>query len=129
MKKFFVTGCLLMFAFMLSAQQGGGQNRGQMTPEQRAQRYERMKTDLKLTDKQLADIKKIDEEFTPKQTELREKYRDDRDKMREESQKLNEQRNAKVKPLLSAEQYTKYVEQYGRGFGGGRPGGGGGGNR
>ena len=125
MKKFLVVGCLLMFAFMASAQGGQGFG-GQMTPEQRAEfaarRYERMKTELKLTDKQLADIKKVEEEFTPKQMELFEKYRDDREKMREEMTKLSDARNAKVKPLISAEQYTKYVEFN-------RPRQGGGGNR
>ena len=129
MKKFLVAGCLLMFAFMASAQGGqGGQRGGQMTPEQRAEfaarRYERMKTELSLTDKQLADIKKVEEEFTPKQMELFEKYRDDREKMGEEMRKLTDARNAKVKPLISTEQYTKYVE-----FNRPRQGGGGGGNR
>ena len=124
MKKFLVVSCLLVFAFMASAQGGQGGQRGQMSPEQQAQRYERMKTECKLTDKQIADIKKIDEEFAPKQRELFEKYRDDREKMAAERTKLNEARNAKVKPLLSAEQYTKYVE-----FNRPRQGGGGGGNR
>ena len=127
MKKIFCITCMLTFALMISAQggQGGGQGR-QMSPEQQAQRYERMKTELKLNDKQLAEIKKIDEEFAPKQRELFEKYRDDREKMQAERTKLTEARNAKVKKLLSAEQYTKYVEFM-------RPrqgqGGGGGGNR
>ena len=131
MKKIFIVGCLLMFAFMVSAQQGGGQGRG-MSPEQQAQRYETMKKELGLTDAQLASIKKIDEEFNPKMRELFEKYRDDRDKYTEERTKLTEARNAKVKPLLSAEQYTKYVEmmsRFGGRQGGNRQGGGGGGNR
>jgi len=125
MKKIFCITCMLTFALMISAQggQGGGQGR-QMSPEQQAQRYERMKTELKLNDKQLAEIKKIDEEFAPKQRELFEKYRDDREKMQAERTKLTEARNAKVKKLLSAEQYTKYVE-----FMRPRQGQGGGGNR
>lgn len=122
MKKVFVACCLFVFAFAVSAQQGGGQ--GRMNPEQR---YERMKSELSLTDKQLADIKKIDEEYTPKTRELFEKYSNDREKMTAEMTKLNEERNAKVKPLLSADQYTKYVEMNNRMRGGGRPGGGGGG--
>ena len=128
MKKIFIVGCLLMFAFMVSAQQGGGQGRG-MSPEQQAERYATMKKELGLTDDQLDKIKKIDEEFNPKMRELFEKYRDDRDKMMEERTKLVEARNAKVKPLLSAEQYTKYVEMTSRfgGRGGNRQGGGGGG--
>ena len=87
MKKIFIVGCLLMFAFMVSAQQGGGQRRG-MSPEQQAERYATMKKELGLTDDQLTKIKKIDEEFTPKMRELYEKYRDDREKMREEGRKL-----------------------------------------
>jgi len=133
MKKFLIVGCLFVFAFMASAQGGQGGQRGQMTPERRAelaaQRYERMKTELKLTDKQVADIKKIDEEFAPKQRELAEKYRDDREKMAAERTKLNEARNAKVKPLLSAEQYTKYIEFNRPRQGQGQGQGGGGGNR
>ena len=129
MKKIFVATCLLMFAFIVSAQQGGGFQ--QQTPEQRAQRLaqqlERMKTDLTLTDKQVADIKKVYDEYSPKQTELMQKYQGgDREKMMEEFTKLNDERNAKIKPLISADQYTKYMETFGRSFGGGQRQGGGG---
>jgi hypothetical protein len=125
MKRIFVAGFLLMFSFMLSAQQGGP-GRG-MSPEAQAQRYAQMKSEVGLNDQQLDAIKKIDEEFAPKQRELFEKFRDNREQMAAERTKLNEERNAKVKPLLSAEQFTKYVEFTNR-FGG-RQGGGGGGNR
>jgi Spy/CpxP family protein refolding chaperone len=121
MKKIFVACCLLMFAFMVSAQQGG--QRRQMTPEQLEQRYEQMKKDLNLTDKQLGEIKKIEANFRTKMQEVREKAGGDREKMREEMTKLRNEQNAKVKPLLKEDQYTKYVEmnQFR-----GRPGGGGG---
>ena len=120
MKRIFVVSFLLMFAFMVSAQQGGGQ-RGQMTPERLAQRYEQLKKDLNLTDKQLDDIKKIEADYRTKMTAAREKAGDDREKMREEMTKLRNEQNAKVKPLLKEDQYAKYVEsnQFG-----GRPGGG-----
>jgi len=98
-----------------------------MSPEARAQRYETLKKECKLTDKQLDEIKKIDDEFAPKQRELFEKYRDDREKMAAERTKLNEARNAKVKPLLSKEQFDKYVELTSRPQGNRQ--GGGGGNR
>jgi len=124
MKKIFVASCLLMFAFMVSAQQGGGQ-RGQMSPERLAQYYEQMKKDLSLTDKQLDDIKKIEADYRTKMTSAREKAGDDREKMREEMTKLRTEQNAKVKPLLKEDQYTKYVEMQTRN----RPGGQGGGNR
>ena len=131
MKKIFVTCCLLMFAYMVSAQQGG-----QMSPERlaemRAQQYERMKSELSLTDTQLAAIKKVDDEFYyPKMQELRQQAGGNfnSESMRTEMTKLNEERNEKIKPLISAAQYAKFVESF-TGFGRGRPGGqGGGGNR
>ena len=127
MRKIFAASILLMFVFMVSAQ-GPGQGRGgQMSPEQQAQRYETMKKDLNLNDTQLAGIKKIEEEYQPKMRELFQQYGNDRDKMTQERTKLTNERNEKVKPLISAEQYTKYVALSNQQ--GGRPGGGGGGNR
>ena len=122
MKKFFVAGIMLMFVFMVSAQgRGAG---GQMSPEQQAQRFETMKKELNLNDTQLAGIKKIEEEYQPKMRELFQQYGEDREKMMQERTKLMNERNEKVKPLISAEQYTKYVEMSNQQ---GRPGGGGGG--
>ena len=121
MKKFFVAGIMLMFVFMVSAQGRGG---GQMSPEQQAQRFETMKKELNLNDTQLAGIKKIEEEYQPKMRELFQQYGEDREKMMAERTKLMNERNEKVKPLISAEQYTKYVEMSNQQ---GRPGGGGGG--
>ena len=122
MKKLLVLGYLLMFAFMASAQQGGG-GFPQMTPEQWTERmapyYERMKTEINLTDKQLADIKKVGEEFFPKTAELFQKFEGDFEKIGPEMQKLREQQNEKVKTLISAEQYKKYVEFVSRPPGGG----------
>ena len=120
MKKIFVASILLMFVFMVSAQgRGGG---GQMSPEQQAQRFETMKKDLNLSDTQLAGIRKIEEEYQPKMSALIQQYGSDREKMMEERTKLMNERNEKVKPLISADQYTKYVEmssQQGRSGGGG----------
>ena len=95
-----------------------------MSPEQQAQRFETMKKDLNLNDTQLDGIKKIEEEYQPKMRELFQQYGDDREKMMQERTKLMNERNEKVKPLISAEQYTKYVEMSSQQ---GRPGGGGGG--
>ena len=108
MKKIFIVTCLLTFAFMISAQ--GGQGGGGMNSERMAQYYDGLKKDCKLTDKQLAEIKKIDESYMPKYRDLFEKYRDDRDKMTEEFTKLRKEVSGKVKPLLSAEQFKKYEE-------------------
>ena len=124
MRKIFAVSILLMFVFIVSAQgRGGG---GQMSPELQAQRYETMKKDLNLNDTQLAGIKKIEEEYQPKMRALFQQYGNDREKMMQERTNLMNERNEKVKPLISAEQYTKYVALSNQQ---GRPGGGGGGNR
>ena len=111
MKKIFVVACLMTFALMVSAQDGQRRGGFQMTPEQRAQYYETLKKDLKLNDKQLDGIKKIDEKYQAKQREFRENNAGgDREKMREEFTKLRTAQNAEVKKLLSAEQFKKYEE-------------------
>ena len=124
MRKIFAANILLMFVIMVSAQ-GPGRG-GQMSPEQQAQRYETMKKDLNLNDTQLAGIKKVEEEYQPKMRALFQQYGNDREKMMQERTNLMNERNEKVKPLISAEQYTKYVALSNQQ---GRPGGGGGGNR
>jgi DNA-binding NtrC family response regulator len=65
---------------------------------------------LKLKDSQLDSIKKIDEVYRTKQQDVREKAGGDREKMREEFTKLRAEQTAKIKPLLSAEQFKKYEE-------------------
>ena len=120
MKRLFVLTCLMAFAFMLSAQDG--QRRGfQMTPEQQEQYYSTLKKDLNLNDTQLNGIKKIDTEYRTKMQDARDKADGDRDKMREDFTKLRTEQNAKIKPLLSADQYKKYEELQAQR----RPGGGG----
>jgi len=129
MKKFVIAGCILMFALMVSAQNQGGQGgqRFGMSEEERAKWYEDVKKELKITTAQLDSIKKFDAEFTPKQRELFEKYRDDPEGRREATTKLREQQDAKLKKVLTTEQFTKYQEFRRQRMQ--RPGGGGGGNR
>ncbi|MDR3250981.1 MAG: hypothetical protein LBT42_04870 [Tannerella sp.] len=124
MKKLFVVSFMLMFAFMVSAQdrqRGGGQ--GDMTA-----RYAELKKDLKLSDQQVDSLKAIDTEVFAKMRDLREESGGDRDKMRELMTKVNEKRDERVKAILSKEQFDKYKESEAqrRQRGGG---GGGGGNR
>ena len=135
MKKIFMVACMLTFAFMISAQggqggggqrQGGGQGGGfQQSPERIAQNQERMKTELKLNDKQFADYKKIDEEMRKKQADVRQNAAGDREKMQAENLKLRTEQNEKMKKILTADQFKKYEElmaqqqQRGQGGGGG----------
>ena len=105
MKKIFIVSCLLTFAYMVSAQGGGGI---QQNSERMNQYYEAMKKECNLNDKQVAEIKKLDEAFFPKLAEVFEKYGDNREKMTEEMTKVRTEQNTKVKPLLSADQFKKY---------------------
>jgi len=127
MKKVFMVVCMLTFAFMISAQggqggqgggqggQGGGQRQGggmrQQTPEQIAERQAQMKKDLNLNDKQFAEYKKIDEEMTKKQQTLFQNAQNSGGGFdREAFTKLNDERTAKMKALLTADQFKKYEE-------------------
>lgn len=121
MKKILIASCLFMFALVVSAQNRGGGPGGDMT-----KRYEEMKKELSLNDQQVDSLKVIDQEFFTKMREQREKNGDDREKGREEMQKMSEQRNERVKKILTDEQFTKYqeMESQRRQRGGGRPDGG-----
>ena len=103
MKKIFLVTCLMAFAFMVSAQQGGPR---QQTPEQIAERQAQMKKDLNLNDKQFADYKKIDEEYQKKMQAARQGGNFDRDAMT----KMRDEQTAKIKAVLTADQFKKYEE-------------------
>ncbi|MDR1814967.1 MAG: hypothetical protein LBR18_09010 [Tannerella sp.] len=141
MKRIFAVCFMMMFAVAMSmsaqggqggqgGRQGGGQGgRGGFNS---AQRYEQLKKDLNLTDKQVDSLKVIDQEMRTEMQKLRDSGGGGGQGMSEEGraafQKLNEKRNERVKKILSEEQYKKYLEQQPqrRGPGGGGPGGPGG---
>lgn len=95
--------------------QGQGQGQGQrMDPEQMAKmRAERMKTSLNLTDDQynkLVELYKTEgTAFRPANGQM---------PSREDMQKMRDERNAKVKAILTDEQYQKWQESMQRGRGG-----------
>lgn len=135
MKKFFVLGLMCMCALMATAQNQERGRRAGMSEEERAKWYEELKKDLKLTGKQVDSLKVIDTEFQTKMREMRvsrdqqeNQSEADRTKRREEMQKMNEKRTARIKAVLTEDQYKKYEEKSQarrqRGGGEGRPGGG-----
>jgi ribosomal protein L29 len=105
MKRIFVLSCMLVFTFMVSAQGPGGRG---MSDEERGKQYEELKKELTLSDQQVDSLKAIDGEFSTKMREAREKNGDDRDKNRADMTSLREKRDARVKTILTKEQYTKY---------------------
>lgn len=111
MKKVLVFAMLVMLALGSAfAQQRGGD------PAQRLQRsVDQMKEALALTDDQVAKITPILKEAQEKQTAAFQKMREaggdfDRDKMMADRKKMNEEVDAKIKPILKADQVTKLAE-------------------
>ena len=99
MKKlvFLATTLLMFLAITVNAQQRGPRER--MTPEQQATRtVERLTTELKLTDKQQADLKKWYTESFKKREEA----------MRDQMKKDREAADAELKKVLTEEQYKTY---------------------
>ncbi|MEG2276404.1 MAG: hypothetical protein RSC80_01030 [Odoribacter sp.] len=134
MKKivFLTATALLFFAFTVNAQQRGPrQQREQMTPEQQATRLiERMNKELKLTDKQQADLKTWYTTSFKQRSANMEKNKGNREAMRTQLQKDKEANEAQIKKILTADQYKNYkaieakrmeARQQRPGNGGGRP--------
>ena len=99
MKKlvFLATTLLMFLAITVNAQQRGPRER--MTPEQQATRtVERLTTELKLTDKQQADLKKWYTESFKKREEA----------MRDQMKKDREAADVELKKVLTEEQYKTY---------------------
>ena len=109
MKKlvFLATTLLMFLAITVNAQQRGPRER--MTPEQQATRtVERLTTELQLTDKQQADLKKWYTESFKKREEAMQKNRDNREAMRDQMKKDREAADAELKKVLTEEQYKTY---------------------
>jgi hypothetical protein len=105
MKKLFV----LLFAFLTigavsQAQQGSGRG---MSPEAM---IDAMKDSLNLSGKQVDSIKVIYKEFLPQLMAIRQDQEMSREDKMAKSKSLNEARNARIKAVLTDEQFKKYQE-------------------
>lgn len=119
-----------------SAQQGGGQGRPQMNPEEMLKRQtESMVEELKLNKDQETKVSAINKKYLDKQSAYRTKMQgasdEDRAKFREEFTKMQTEKDKEIKGILTADQVKLYdelikkrAEQMRN-----RPGGGGGGPR
>jgi len=107
--------------------QGGGGQRGGMSPEAQQAQLDAMTKAVGLTDDQVAKVKAINAESMKKMTALRDSGGDPQD-MRPKMMEIRTDQQAKIKALLTDDQKPKYdafiASQ--RPMGGGRgPGGGG----
>ncbi len=90
-----------------------------MTPEERAKaETQRMKTDLTLTDQQLAKVDTINLKYAKMRSGMRGQFQGDREGMMAKMQEMQQQKNAELKSVLTEEQMKKYEEllQQRRGF-------------
>ena len=131
MKKIlFICAMVLLGTIGLSAQERG--NRGDMQERMR-QRVENYIKELGLKDKKATDFKKIYDEsqaqMRKEMESMRESGNPDREAMRAKTEKLNSDRDAKIKKILSAEEYKKYESLVKAEQERGRQGGGRGGSR
>ncbi|RPD39386.1 hypothetical protein [Chitinophaga barathri] len=109
---------LFVLAFLLAvnvaafAQQGGGNGQGRSVEERVKQTLERLTTELQLNKEQ---VTKLDTVFTHSYKEMQKKREEAQaggGRMdREAFQKLNEERDVKVKAILTDDQFKKYKEQ------------------
>lgn len=105
-KLLMICGLMLGIAGFANAQQGGGQGRMMMKPEERVKQLDEK---LKLSDDQKTKLTAV---FTA-QAESMKKFREemqggDRDAMREKMQKMRAENDAKVTAVLTDDQKKTY---------------------
>ncbi len=109
MKKIFVVGFMLMFVFAMSAQRQGKKDCC-FEGKDLSKRYEKMKSELNLSEQQLASIKSINEEFRADMKKHREDNKEARQQKVEKRKEMNDLRQKQIKAVLTEEQYAKYQE-------------------
>lgn len=112
-QRFYFLVTALLFATIVMAQppQGGPQG-GPMNPEEMVKRQtEEMVKDLGLDAKQTEKVSAINKKYADKMGEIfKSSQGADRDAMREKMMTMKTQKDAELKTVLTAEQYTKYQE-------------------
>ena len=107
---------ILVFALMVMLGLGSAFAQQQRDPAQMLQRQvDRMKEALSLTNDQVVKITPILKESQEKQAAARAKAKEaggtlDRDKMMADMKKANNEVDAKIKPILTADQVTKLAD-------------------
>ncbi len=110
-KALFLTAALCVFLMLsVSAQQRGP--REKLTPEQRADKMvTRLNEELKLSDKQQTELKTwFTESFKKREENFQKNQNQNREAMRAQMQKKREATDAKLKEVLTADQYKTYKE-------------------
>lgn len=74
-------------------------------------RCEKMIEELKLDDKQAAEFRKAEADFREQMKKEREAAKEDREKMREKMTAMRTEKDARIKQILTDEQYKQYLEK------------------
>ena len=108
-----ISSLFLLMTLGVSAQHQGPQHHGQkmqMNPEEMIKKaVDRMKTELKLNEKQEKQVKELFTENFKKRGELMKKYQGQRDSMIFYGKKMEEKQNLDLKKILTPEQYKTYL--------------------
>lgn len=102
---------LLVLAIVLvaSVAWAGGEQKGQAGPMNAAERAAKLQERLELTDAQTAKVRAVYEAFDPRLQALRARAEKGED-IKADKTKLMEERDAKLKAILTAEQWKRYQE-------------------
>lgn len=109
MKKVFALGLLILATTVSAFAFDGVQQDSKKRPDP-AERMNKIVKELNLNEKQTKDFKKVNEEFVEKMKKEREANKEDKGKAREAMAAAQKDRNAKIKKILTEEQYKKFEE-------------------
>jgi hypothetical protein len=77
--------------------------------------YDKMKADLGLSDKQVDQLKQLDESMKPEMEKMRQRHMDQMQQMQAAHQadmdKMQQNRDEKLKSILTKEQYEKHLKE------------------
>jgi Spy/CpxP family protein refolding chaperone len=111
MKKLFVISIVLVATITFAAAQQGQGQRQRQTPEESAktqtERYEKL---LNLTADQKTKIQAINLELAKEMSTKMQNNQGNRENMRTIFQEIDKKRDEKFKPVLTADQFKKYVD-------------------
>jgi hypothetical protein len=106
--KFHYMRKLFLAVFLVCSTLLFAQQKKNATPEQRAEKITGwMKTNLKLTDEQLAKVQDLNMEYAKKNEEVKNKTTNREDRHRE-IKKNQDEKDAKLKTILTTEQFKTY---------------------
>lgn len=99
---------LVLLISTVSVYAQNNKREGRVDPEKR---IDMMVKELKLDDKQAVGFRKVQKDFMDEMKKMRDTSENDRDKMREKMKTMRTDRDAKVKKILTEEQYKLYQEK------------------